>query len=205
MVIVGVRESEVESALDEGSGPDLPDGARCPACGGELGRWGSYRRWARRREETRRLRIARAICRACGRTHALLPSFLYARRIDLAELILGALSWPPRAAATAPSQPAPGSPRRLRGAGCGGRGTSPRGAAPASVPWQSSWARSRRARLRPPAPSRRSPRRSRWPTGPRRSASGRPRRPAEPPFRPQRAGAFCSPTRTAPSRPPRAP
>ena len=91
MVIVGVRESEVESALDEGSGPELPDGARCPACGGELGRWGSYRRWARRREETRRLRIARAVCRACGRTHALLPSFLYARRMDLAELILGAL------------------------------------------------------------------------------------------------------------------
>ena len=50
MVIVGVRESEVESALEEGSGPELPDGARCPACGGELGRWGSYRRWARRRE-----------------------------------------------------------------------------------------------------------------------------------------------------------
>jgi len=37
------------------------------------------------------LRIARAICRSCRRTHALLPSFLYARRIDLAEAILGAL------------------------------------------------------------------------------------------------------------------
>ena len=91
MVIVGVRESEVESALKDGAGPGLPPGARCPACGGELGRWGSYRRWARRREETKRLRIARAICRACGRTHALLPSFLYARRTDLAEMILGAL------------------------------------------------------------------------------------------------------------------
>jgi len=32
----------------------------------------------------------RAICGACGRTHALLPSFLYARRIDLAESILAA-------------------------------------------------------------------------------------------------------------------
>lgn len=37
------------------------------------------------------LRIARAICGSCRRTHALLPSFLYARRMDLAELILGAL------------------------------------------------------------------------------------------------------------------
>lgn len=91
MVIVGVRESEVESALEEGSGPELPAGARCPDCGGELGRWGSYRRWARRREEVRLLRIARTICRACGRTHALLPSFLYARRTDLAEMIFGAL------------------------------------------------------------------------------------------------------------------
>jgi hypothetical protein len=92
MVIVGVQESEVESALREGIGPELPAGARCPACGGRLGRWGSYRRWARRREETRRLRIARAICRACGRTHALLPSFLFARRVDLAEMIFGALA-----------------------------------------------------------------------------------------------------------------
>lgn len=91
MVIVGVRESEVESALGEGSGPELPADARCPACGGELGRWGSYRRWARRREEVHLLRIARAICRACGRTHALLPSFLYGRRTDLAEMIFGAL------------------------------------------------------------------------------------------------------------------
>lgn len=37
------------------------------------------------------LRIARAICGSCRRTHALLPSFLFARRIDLAESILGAL------------------------------------------------------------------------------------------------------------------
>jgi transposase-like protein len=91
MVIVGVREFEVESALREGVGPELPAAARCPACGGRLGRWGSYRRWARRREEMHPLRIARAICHSCRRTHALLPSFLYARRTDLAELILGAL------------------------------------------------------------------------------------------------------------------
>jgi hypothetical protein len=74
LLIVGVEESEVESALARGIGPELPAGARCPACGGELGRWGSYRRWARRREEMRLLRIARAICLACRRTHALLPS-----------------------------------------------------------------------------------------------------------------------------------
>ncbi|HZD88324.1 MAG TPA: DUF6431 domain-containing protein, partial [Gaiellaceae bacterium] len=91
MLIVGVPESEVEPALEEGVGPGLPAGARCPSCGGRLGRWGSYRRWARRREETRLLRVARAICESCRRTHALLPSFLYARRTDLAEMIFGAL------------------------------------------------------------------------------------------------------------------
>jgi Domain of unknown function (DUF6431) len=122
MVIVGVRESEVESALDGGSGPELPTGARCPDCGGELGRWGSYRRWARRRSETKRLRIARAICRACRRTHALLPSFLYARRMDLAELIFGALEMaasghghrPAAAAAEVPEATARGWLRRAR-------------------------------------------------------------------------------------------
>lgn len=92
MLIVGVRESEVEAVLCRGVGPELPPEARCPACGGELGRWGGYRRWVRRREEMFLLRVARAICRSCERTHALLPSFLYARRLDLAEMIFEALA-----------------------------------------------------------------------------------------------------------------
>lgn len=77
--------------LCRGVGPELPVGARCPFCGGVLGRWGGYERWVRRREEVFPLRLARAICRSCGRTHALLPSFLLARRIDVAQAILGAL------------------------------------------------------------------------------------------------------------------
>ena len=111
LLIVGVPESEVESALREGIGPDLPAGARCPACGGELGRWGSYRRWTRRREETHALRIARAICRSCRRTHALLPSFLYARRIDLAALILAALEMAARGRGHRPAAARAGVPR----------------------------------------------------------------------------------------------
>lgn len=90
-MIVGVCESEVEAVLCRGVGPGLPPGSRCPACGGELGRWGGYRRWVRRRERVFLFRIVRAICRSCGCTHALLPSFLYARRLDLAEVIFGAL------------------------------------------------------------------------------------------------------------------
>lgn len=123
LLIVGVPESEVEPALSEGVGPELPAGARCPACGGELGRWGSYRRWVRRREEMRLLRIARAICGSCRRTHALLPSFLYARRIDLAELIFEALRTaaarrghrPAAAEAGVPEATARGWLRRARG------------------------------------------------------------------------------------------
>jgi hypothetical protein len=119
LLIVGVPESEVESTLEEGVGPDLPAGTRCPACGGELSRWGSYRRWARRREETWLLRIVRAICGACGRTHALLPSFLYARRIDLAKSILAALEMgrghrPAAARAGVPEATARGWLRRAR-------------------------------------------------------------------------------------------
>lgn len=91
VLIVGVPESEVEAMLKRGVGPVLTPGARCPACGGELGRWGSYRRWVRRAEKFLSLRLSRAICRACRRTHALLPSFLFARRIDIAEAIFGAL------------------------------------------------------------------------------------------------------------------
>ncbi|HZK16381.1 MAG TPA: DUF6431 domain-containing protein, partial [Solirubrobacterales bacterium] len=113
----------------EGSGPELPAGARCPDCGGELGRWGSYRRWARRSEEVHLLRIARAICHACRRTHALLPSFLYAWRTDLAESILGALEMaaqgrghrPAAARAAVPEATARGWLRRARKVASGRR------------------------------------------------------------------------------------
>ncbi|MGH9381622.1 MAG: DUF6431 domain-containing protein, partial [Thermoanaerobaculia bacterium] len=91
MLILGVPEAEVEAMLESGLGPALPEEERCPDCEGPLGRWGSYSRWARRAGETFALRIRRAICRACGKTHALLPSFLYGRRIDLAEVIFRAL------------------------------------------------------------------------------------------------------------------
>jgi transposase-like protein len=92
VLIVGVPESEVEAVLERGVGPAAAPEARCPACGGRLGRWGYYRRWVRRAEENFSLRLRRARCRPCRRTHALLPSFLFARRIDLAEAIFGALT-----------------------------------------------------------------------------------------------------------------
>jgi hypothetical protein len=91
VLIVGVAQSDVETVLGSGVGPGLPPGVCCPDCGGVLGCWGSYPRWVRWAGEITLLRVRRALCGACGRTHALLPSFLYARRLDGSETIFGAL------------------------------------------------------------------------------------------------------------------
>jgi Domain of unknown function (DUF6431) len=94
VLIVGVAASEVEEMLATGAGPQLPAGARCPACGGELrGCWAGYER-ALRLERLRlvRLRVCRSICRGCGRTHALLPSFVVPCRLDAAPVIAAGLA-----------------------------------------------------------------------------------------------------------------
>ena len=78
--------------LATGAGPGLPSGARCPRCEGRLrGQWRGYRRAVRLRRRVERLQIARSRCRGCGRTHALLPSFLVPRRLDCAPVIGAAL------------------------------------------------------------------------------------------------------------------
>jgi transposase-like protein len=65
----------------------LTAGMRCPACAGELGSWGSYPRRVRVGRAKFRLLIRRARCGACERTHALLPGFLLARRLDAVDAI----------------------------------------------------------------------------------------------------------------------
>jgi hypothetical protein len=92
VLIVGVAASEVEPMLAVGVGPGLPAEARCPACGGELrGFWAGYARSVRFSRRVERLRIGRSRCGACGKTHALLPSFLVPRRLDAAPVIGAAL------------------------------------------------------------------------------------------------------------------
>jgi hypothetical protein len=64
----------------------------CPDCGGVLAPWG----WARRRvlraaDGVVRIRPRRARCMGCGGSHVLLPVFVLARRVDLAEVIGAAL------------------------------------------------------------------------------------------------------------------
>jgi len=45
-----------------------------------------YPRWAREAREWR-IWIRRGLCRVCGRSHGLLPSFLLERRLDVVEVI----------------------------------------------------------------------------------------------------------------------
>lgn len=73
--------------LRVGVGPSLAPGMRCPRCAGELGSWGGYRRGVRVGRGRFRLLVRRARCRVCERTHALLPGFLLARRLDVVDVI----------------------------------------------------------------------------------------------------------------------
>jgi hypothetical protein len=47
--------------------------------------WSGYWRHVRRQERERKIFIPRVRCRACGVSHALLPAFVLARRLDAAE------------------------------------------------------------------------------------------------------------------------
>jgi transposase-like protein len=73
--------------LRAGIGPSLSAGMRCPVCAGGLGSWGGYRRRVRVGRARFRLLVRRARCQACERTHALLPGFLLARRLDAVDAV----------------------------------------------------------------------------------------------------------------------
>lgn len=87
VLIVSVPRRWVGPMLRAGLGPSLRAGIRCPACAGELGSWGCYPRRVRVGRARFRLRVRRARCRACERTHALLPGFLLGRRLDAVDAI----------------------------------------------------------------------------------------------------------------------
>jgi hypothetical protein len=87
VLIVAVPRRWVGPMLRAGVGPSLSAGMRCPGCAGELGSWGGYRRRVRVSSARFRLLIRRARCGACERTHALLPGFLLARRLDAVDAV----------------------------------------------------------------------------------------------------------------------
>jgi len=64
----------------------------CPACQRPLTGWGGYWRWVRSEHRLeQRIWIRRGWCARCRRTQALLPSFLFARRLDANTVIGSAL------------------------------------------------------------------------------------------------------------------
>ena len=80
---------DVSAYLALGRQVEVGDQA-CPECGRQLSRWGGYWRWLRG-SDTWRLWICRGRCSSCRRSHALLPDFLLARRLDEVEVIGRAL------------------------------------------------------------------------------------------------------------------
>jgi len=67
----------------------LPDRCPHPDCraAGALIRWGTYERGARTSLQVYRIRVQRIRCKACGRTHSLLPDFLHPHRHYVMSLL----------------------------------------------------------------------------------------------------------------------
>jgi len=64
----------------------------CPSCGRPLTGWGGYWRWVRSEHRfEQQIWVRRSWCAGCRRTQALLPSFLFARRLDANPVIGSAL------------------------------------------------------------------------------------------------------------------
>jgi hypothetical protein len=86
VVTVGKDVSQVEHRLSAGL-------LACPDCGGRLARWGYARPRELRGEDGSGwlLRLRRAICSGCARTHVLLPVRALLRRADTVEVIGAAL------------------------------------------------------------------------------------------------------------------
>ena len=65
---------------------------RCPSCSSPVVFWSGYWRHVRWQQRERKIFIPRVRCRGCGVSHALLPAFVLARRLDAAEsagLVIG--------------------------------------------------------------------------------------------------------------------
>lgn len=59
----------------------------CPRCGASMTFWAGYERDVRERGRYLKLFVRRARCRSCAQTHALLPAFVFLRRLDVVETV----------------------------------------------------------------------------------------------------------------------
>lgn len=89
MSIVWPCRLEVAEYVAAGKYVEVPR-PDCPSCQVPMIFRSGYERWVRVGEATR-VWIKRAECRACSVSHALLPAFLFVRRLDPVQVIVPAL------------------------------------------------------------------------------------------------------------------
>ena len=98
----------------------------CPSCAGPLVLWAGYWRHVRAAGRCRKVFVPRLRCGRCGVSHALLPAFVLAWRLDVAEtvgMVIGQVAGgvcgvrPAAARAGVPYTTARGWVRRLRARG----------------------------------------------------------------------------------------
>jgi hypothetical protein len=85
----GSVKAYIEAFQANGCVFPLPDRCPHPDCqaAGSLIRWGRYERGAITAQVDYRIRIQRVRCKACGRTHSLLPDFLHPHRHFVIRLL----------------------------------------------------------------------------------------------------------------------
>jgi transposase-like protein len=86
MSIVWRWQELVSNYVEAGKSVVVPVPA-CPGCGRRLGRWSGYWRWLRSPGIDALIWIWRARCTPCRVSHALLPDFLFHRRLDEVVII----------------------------------------------------------------------------------------------------------------------
>ena len=86
MAIVWPCPLAVDAYVAAGRDAGFPRPA-CPSCAGPLVFWSGYRRYVREAGRCRKIFVPRLRCSRCGVSHALLPAFTLAWRLDAAEVI----------------------------------------------------------------------------------------------------------------------
>jgi Domain of unknown function (DUF6431) len=76
----------VDAYVAAGRGVKFPR-PECPSCAGPLVFWSGYRRHVRAAGGCRKIFVPRLRCGRCRVTHALLPAFVLAWRLDVAETV----------------------------------------------------------------------------------------------------------------------
>src|SRR5260370_17142461 len=100
----------VDAYVVAGRGVEFPR-LECPSCARRMGLWSGYRRYVRAAGRCRKMFVPRERCGLCRVSHALLPAFVLAWRLDTAEAVGAGIE-----------------------RGAGGRGGRPPAAEPATVP-----------------------------------------------------------------------